>query len=77
MIFNLIPPAPTPEEVRGARLAAGLSQPQMAELLACASHRTVQAWESGQNPPDLARWALFLLATGQHSQATLKRFKPA
>ncbi len=71
-VTELLAPAPAPAEVRAARLAAGLSQPQMAGVLGLHSHRTVQAWESGQNPVAPGLWALFLLATGQHPTHLLR-----
>ncbi len=69
---DLLTPPPTPAEVHAARLVAGLSQPAMAELIGLASYRTVQAWESGQNPVTPGSWVLFLLATGQHPGYKLK-----
>ena len=40
----------TPEQFKSIRLRANLTQPQLAERLGLPSHRTIQAWESGQNP---------------------------
>jgi len=73
-IASLLPPKPTPAEVRAARLASGLSQPKMAELLGLASHRTIQAWEAGQNPVTAGLWALFLLTVGQHPSHAVRKF---
>lgn len=72
-MIHLLTAPPTPAEVRAARLAAGLSQPQMAELLGLHSHRTVQAWEAGQNPVTPGLWALFLLAVNKHTNYALKK----
>jgi DNA-binding transcriptional regulator YiaG len=47
----------------------------MAQLLGLASHRTVQAWESGQNTPTPGLWALFLLAAGRHPGYTVQMVK--
>lgn len=70
---HLLLPSPAPADVAAARAAAGISQPAMAELLGLSSHRTVQAWEAGQNPVNAAQWALFLLATGQHPDWVVSR----
>ncbi len=69
---DLLPQPPTAADVRAARMAAGLTQPGMAELLGLASHRTVQSWECGRSTPMPGLWALFLLAAGQHSGYRLK-----
>lgn len=71
-MITLLTPLPTPAEVKAARLAAGLSQPQIAELIGLHSHRTIQAWESGQNPVTPGLWALFLLAVEQHPTYAVK-----
>lgn len=63
--------APTPEEIRSARLAAGLTQTQAAELC----HRSLRGWqdaESGARALDPAPWELFLLRTGQHPTHAMK-----
>lgn len=71
VIADLLLPAPDADTVRAARHAAGLSQAAMAQLLGC-SKRAVEEWEYGRNPVDPARWALFLLAVGQHHTFELK-----
>jgi hypothetical protein len=51
---------PTPDEVKAARVAAGLTQTAAADLV----HRTLrnwQQWESGARRIDLALWDLFQL----------------
>lgn len=54
----------TPREVKAARLAAGLTQAQAAEVI----HKRILAWqryESGDRSMDCALYELFLLKTGQ------------
>jgi transcriptional regulator with XRE-family HTH domain len=55
--------APTPEDLRTARLAAGLTQRQAGELIHSA--RSWEAWESGRFNMHPALLELFLLKTGQ------------
>jgi putative transcriptional regulator len=59
---------PTPEEIRAARAAAGLTQLQAAALV----HRTGvkssdrwSEWENGRVPMPLAEWELFTLKTSK------------
>lgn len=59
-------PDPTPQVVLAARQAAGLSQAQAAELVGLSDKARWSEYERGSRSPDAARWALFLLATGQH-----------
>ena len=59
-------PAPTPDAVLDARLAAGITQGDAAALLGLADRRAWWRYESGASVLDPARWALFLLAVGQH-----------
>jgi hypothetical protein len=70
---------PTPQEVRSARKAAGLTQAQAAALVSPAqgkgAYRAWQGYEADVGKPDhrtipLPVWELFLLLTGQHT--TLK-----
>lgn len=49
---------PTPDEIRAARLAAGLTQTDAAEKIHC-SLRTWQQWEAGERRMHLAFWDLF------------------
>lgn len=58
--------APPPEAITAARQAAGLSQAQAAELVGLGDKARWSEYERGARAPDAARWALFLLATGQH-----------
>ncbi len=60
---------PTPESIRAARAAAGLTQAEAAAVVHRPSYRTWQDWERGRArmPPDA--WELFLLKTGQHPKA--------
>lgn len=53
---------PTPEEVRAAREAAGLSQTSAADLLHTTC-RTWQQWEAGDRRMHPAFWELFRLKT--------------
>ena len=55
---------PTPADVKSARISAGLTQKQAAELI----HKKLLAWqryESGDRAMDAAYWELFLIKTGQ------------
>jgi hypothetical protein len=70
---------PTPEEIRAARKAAGLTQAQAAVLVSPAqgksAYRVWQTYEVDTGKPGhrdipLATWELFLMLTGQHQ--TLK-----
>lgn len=52
--------APTPEIIKAARAAAGLTQTQAAELIYC-TMRAWQDWEGGQRAMHPAFFELFLL----------------
>jgi DNA-binding transcriptional regulator YiaG len=54
--------SPTPEQIKQARQAAGLTQAQAAELI-YSTRRTLQDWEYGKNPMHPAIWELFLIKT--------------
>lgn len=63
---------PAPAEIRAARLEAGLTQAEAAELVHAGSgsrrERTWQHWEADPSSPEsrrmpLAAWELFLLKT--------------
>ena len=56
--------APTPEAIQAARLKAGLTQAQCAELVHV-DLRSWRRWELAERQINLAAWALFLLRTGQ------------
>lgn len=63
-------PEPTPAAVLAARTAAGLDQPGAAALAGLGSGTRWSEYERGVRSIDAARWALFLLATGQHPAAS-------
>lgn len=54
---------PTPKRIQAARLKAGLTQAQAADLVGAGSYRTWQDWERGINPMPAAEWELFNLKT--------------
>lgn len=54
----------TRDEVRAARVAAGLTQREAAALVHLARTQTWQDWELGQAPADPARYRLFCHLTG-------------
>jgi transcriptional regulator with XRE-family HTH domain len=58
--------SPTPDMVRFARESAGLKQQEAAELVHLSAFQRWSEYERGVTPIDPARWALFLLLTGQH-----------
>ena len=64
---------PTPPEIRAARLAAGLTQAQAAELVQLGAQERWAEYENGKRSPDVVRWATFLLLTGQHPDWHLVR----
>lgn len=57
---------PTKEQVKEARLKAGLTQKQAAEVLKIPHTRTWQYWEAGTNAMSESDYELFLLLTDQH-----------
>jgi hypothetical protein len=59
-------PARTPESIAAARHRAGLSQRQAAQLVGSATYQRWHEWETGVHDIGAVRWAVFLLATGQH-----------
>ncbi|MGV8823018.1 hypothetical protein [Methylibium petroleiphilum] len=54
---------PTPEQIRAARSAAGLTQEQARELI-YASLRAWEQWEAGDARMHPGLWELFLIKTG-------------
>jgi hypothetical protein len=62
---------PTPDAIQAARVAAGMGQPEAAALVGLGSGQRWSEYERGARNIDAARWALFLLATGQHPRARL------
>lgn len=63
-------PDPTGEALRAARLAAGLTLAQAAQLMGYSTAQAVAKAESG-NGCEPARFAVLLLATGQHPGLTV------
>lgn len=59
-------PVPTPDAVLAARTAAGHSQGMAASTAGLASAMRWSEYERSVRQIDLARWALYLLATDQH-----------
>lgn len=59
---------PTPEEIRSARLEAGLTQSQAADLV-CSKLRTWQQWEAGDRGMHPGLWALFDLLKNADQKA--------
>ena len=53
---------PTPEDIRAARAAAGLTQTAAGQLLHVAL-RTWQQWEAGDRPMHPGLWELFCIKT--------------
>jgi hypothetical protein len=81
-------PSPTGEQLKAARMAAGLSQVEAAALMGYPvqagsrgglQSRTWQALESAGDPRNMPGpvFAMFLLLTGQHTQYLLKAREPA
>ena len=62
----MIPPVPSPGEVRAARLHAGHTLAQAAAAMGYTSHSRVAELESGARRINAVRWGWYLLATGQH-----------
>lgn len=56
------PTNPTPKQLKAARLAAGLTQKQAAEIVG-AQERAWQYYEAGRPIPH-CKWRIFLLETG-------------
>jgi hypothetical protein len=59
-------PDPTPELVLAARKEAGHSQHQAAVLAGFGHGQRWYEIESGKVPMDRMRWAMYLLAIGEH-----------
>ena len=64
-------PAPKPDEIRGARLAAGQNQSEAAALVGHSRWQTWSGWESGRKPMPPLSWTWYMLATGRHPRAKL------
>jgi transcriptional regulator with XRE-family HTH domain len=66
---------PAADQVKNARLAAGLTQEHAAQLAGLSSSRGHVSWaeyENGARTIDAARWELFLLKTGLHPKLELR-----
>ena len=70
----LIVPVPPPIEIKAARERAGLTLPQAAALAGSPNGRAWLHYESGTRQMGVDRWALFLLALGQHPAYLLRRY---
>jgi hypothetical protein len=57
---------PSPGDILSARRHAGHSQSQAARIVGLGSGMRWSEYERGTRRPEVARWALYLLATGQH-----------
>jgi len=64
-------PPPTPDEVRAARLASGLTVAGAAELAGLGAAPRWAEYENGSRTCDAARWELFLLRVGLHPTLAL------
>jgi hypothetical protein len=62
---------PVPGEVRAARVRAGHTQAQAAELVGLGARTRWAEYESGMTSMDAARWTLYLLLSGQHPKLTV------
>jgi DNA-binding XRE family transcriptional regulator len=57
---------PTPEQIKEARMRAGHTQEQAASMVYLSGKYRWSEYERGACKMDPARWALYLLLTGQH-----------
>ena len=57
---------PSKEQIKAARVAAGLTQEQAAAVVYRNSLTRWSEWETGMVPMQPAVWELFLFKTGQH-----------
>lgn len=73
-VSELLPAPPTAADIKAARMATGLTQAQAAALVGL-HWQAISYAENGHRPLPFAAWALFLLATGQHSGYVLKALK--
>jgi DNA-binding transcriptional regulator YiaG len=55
--------SPTPEQIKQARVASGLTQADAGELIYC-SMRLWQQWESGESIMHPALYELFMIKAG-------------
>lgn len=56
---------PRPDEIKAARLTAGLTQVEAGAVVHSPSRRAWQNWERGESKIPMAEWELFLIKTGQ------------
>ncbi|MDR0275946.1 MAG: helix-turn-helix transcriptional regulator [Burkholderiaceae bacterium] len=72
----LIVAVPSPVEIKAVRERAGLSLKQAAALAGSPNGRAWLRYESAERQMGADRWALFLLATGQHPAYALHAHRP-
>lgn len=53
----------SPEKIRAARLALGLTQKQAAAIVHSHHFKSWQRWENGEREMPLSTWELFLIKT--------------
>lgn len=73
-------PAPTPDEIKHCREAAGLTQAAAAEAAGLSGWRQWAAWESGERRPPAQTWELWLLRMRMHPDYELlprRAYSPA
>lgn len=63
-------PSPTPKMVLEARLAAGHTQKQSAEVVGSHRYQTWQRWELGEVSMPQAKYEYYLIKTGQKERPT-------
>lgn len=66
---------PDPQGVRAARLAAGLTQEEAAELAGLSGHARWAEYEAGIRTPAASTWELFLLKAGLHPTMRISKRK--
>ena len=57
--------SPTPDAIKAARAAAGLTQAEAADLVYLSRLQSWSEFERGATSMDNARWELFLIKAGQ------------
>ena len=76
---------PSPQDIHAARMRAGLTQTQAAQLISPAQAKPYRSWQPYEVPEGqkggrsipLATWELFLLLTDQHPHFSLVSHKEA
>lgn len=66
-------PVPSPDEIRAAREAAGMTQAEAAALAGLSGWRQWSAWESGERRPAAQAWELWLLRVKRHPTHELRQ----